>query len=54
MKNQLGVLLEPPSLPCSKTNQNYAQKTVQTLELAPETMKVPQPPKKCPHYVKWV
>ena len=43
---QLGILLEIRSLPWSVTNHNNAQKMVQNLELAQETMKVPQPPKK--------
>ena len=44
MRNQLRMLLEIPSLLWSKTNQNYAQKTVQKLKLVQETMKVQQPP----------
>ena len=40
------MLLEVPSLPWSETNQINAQKTAQHLELAQETMKVPQTPKK--------
>ena len=47
MRNQLGVPLEIPSVPWRETNQKYAQKTVQNLDLAQETMKVPQLPKKC-------
>ena len=41
LSNQLGVLLEIPSLPWPETNHIDAQKTVQNLELAHQTMKVP-------------
>ena len=41
MRNQLGMLLEIPSLLCSEIQQDYTQKTVQNLELAQEFMKVP-------------
>ena len=41
------MLREIPSLLWSETNQSYAQKTVQNLELAQETMKVSQPRKNC-------
>ena len=47
MRSQLGVLLEIPSIPWSESNQKYTQKTVQNLELAQNTMKVLQLPKKC-------
>ena len=40
------MLLEFRSSPFSETNQNYAQKTVQNMELAQETMIVLQPPKR--------
>ena len=46
MRNQLAMLLEIPSIPRLKTNHSYAQKALQNLELARETMKVPQLPKK--------
>ena len=36
-----------PSLLLQEINQDYAQKTVQNLELAQETMKVPKPHRKC-------
>ena len=39
MRNQLGVLLEIPSLPWSEANQKYAQKTAQNLQLAEGNMK---------------
>ena len=54
MRNELGVLLKIPSVPWLEINQNYTQKTVQNLEWAQETMKVPQPPKRRPDHVKWV
>ena len=45
MRNQLGVLLEIPSLPRLETNQNKAQKMVHNLELTQETIEVLQLPK---------
>ena len=53
-RNHLGMLLETPLLLWSETSQDYAQKTVQNLELARETMKEPQPPKFAQNLVKWL
>ena len=46
-RNQPGMRLENPSLLWSEINQDYAQKTVQNLELAHETIEVPQLPIYC-------
>ena len=53
-EKQLGMLLEISNLLWLETNQDYAQKTVQYLELAQKTIKVQQLPKNAQNHVKWV